>query len=181
MKTINVFGAIKAGWDSFTKRPLYLFGISASILLLFIVTASDSAAATALSYIVYGGYIALMIKHLEGVHVKFDDVFMEDTRWINFAFVSLIKGFLIFLGLILFVIPGIYLGLRWMFAELLVIDKKMKPMEALAKSAEMTEGIKWKLLGFSLLAFLIALLGIIVLVVGLFAATAVITLASIKL
>lgn len=81
----------------------------------------------------------------------------------------------------LFIVPGIYLALKWSFAELLVIDKGMRPMEALRASSEMTKGIRFKLFLFSLASFVIILVGVLALVVGVFVAGTVIALAGIHL
>tara|TARA_B100000508_G_scaffold60333_1_gene47085 strand:+ start:131502 stop:132077 length:576 start_codon:yes stop_codon:yes gene_type:complete len=180
MKTISVIGAIKEGWGSFRSRPWYLMGLALSVWVLFALGTSN-AAFTALGYIIFGGYIAVMMRHLAGDRVVFDDLFSLDSRWISFVFLGMIKFIFILIGLVLFIVPGIYLIVKWMFAEYLVIEKGMKPMEALRASSEMTKGNRWKLFGFMLLSMLIGLAGLIVLGVGVLASSSIVILATIKL
>lgn len=180
MKTISVFGAIKEGWKKFVERPWYLMGLALSVWVLFAFGTSN-AAFTALGYIIFGGYIAVMMRHFIGERIVFDDLFSLDSRWISFVFMGMIKTLFIFLGLILFIVPGLYLMVKWMFAEYLVIEKGMKPMEALRASSKMTEGNRWKLFGFAVLAVLIGLLGVLVIGVGVLASSSIIILATIKL
>lgn len=165
MKNIHIRESLKVGWSLFMKRPWYLLGLTIAVFALFFATSSN-ALATALSSIVYAGYIALLLKHANGETVTFDDLFIVDGRWISFAFLTLIKGLFILLGLLCFIIPGVYLSVRWMFAELLVIEKGMRPLEALRASSELTKGCRWKLFFFECVATFLVIVGIIFLIVG---------------
>lgn len=180
MKNIHIREALRVGWKNFAKRPWYLIGISFAVAGLFFLGAGNGTI-TALAYIICGGYVFLFLRHARGEKVVFDDLFSLDSRWISFAFVGLIKGVLIILGLICFIVPGVYLAVRWMFAEILVVDKGMKPMEALRASSAMTKGHWWKLFGFSAVAALLVLLGLIALLVGAIVASIVVTFAVIQI
>lgn len=46
-------------------------------------------------------------------------------------------------GMVFLIIPGLVIGLAWIFAPLLVLDKGQSPLEAIKKSNEMTYGHKW--------------------------------------
>lgn len=122
-----------------------------------------------------------MIQHYNGKTIAFDDLFSLDSRWISFAFLGLIKGLLIFVGLVFFIIPGIYLSIRWMFAELYVIDQGMRPIEALRASSALTKGHMWKLLLFTIVVWVLMLLGLILLLVGAVVASIVVLFAVIKI
>ena len=181
MKTIGIRSSLKEGWKLFTQRGWYFMGIFVAFVVLFIFTAGDSLAITALSYIVYGGYLALLLRHARGEHVVFDDLFTLDARWISFAFLGLIKTLLIMLGFLAFIIPGIYLSIRWMFAEILVIDKGLRPLEALKASSALTKGYRWKLFFFSLTITLLIVLGFFALGIGAVVASVVSMFAMIQI
>jgi len=181
MKNISIRSALSTGWAQFTRRPWYLFGLSLAVFLFFVLTASGDAVVTALSYIVYGAFISVLLKHYHGGQIVFDDLFDIDKRWIYFAFLALIKALLILLGFAFFVLPGIYLAIRWMFAELLVIDKGMRPMEALRASSQLTQGHWWKLFFFSLISILLMSLGLVVFIVGAVAVVTIMQFATIKM
>ena len=168
MKKIQIRAAIAAGWSAFMQRPWYLFGLTLAFTGLVLIS-SGEAAFTALAYILYGGYTLLLLKHFRGSEVQFDDLFDIDRRWISFAFLAVIKGVLIVLGLLCFIIPGLYLAVRWSFAEILVLDQGMRPLEALRASSTMTEGTRGKLFLFMVVAFLMSIIGALVLFVGIFA------------
>lgn len=181
MKTISIRTALGAGWQLFMKRPWYLLGLSIAVGLLFVATASNNALATALSYVVFGGYIAILLKFSNGESISFDDLFITDKRWIYLAFLAVIKFVFIFLGLLCFIVPGVYLAVRWMFADLLVVDKGLRPLEALRASSALTEGYRWKLFFFSLIAGLLALLGLVFFVIGVVVAGITIQFATIHI
>ncbi len=180
MKNVKIRESLGVGWTLFMKRPWYLIGLALAVFALFSVVGSNTIIA-ALSAIVYGGYIALMLRHSRGETIVFDDLFDIDKRWIYFAFLFIIKAFLIMLGFLCFIIPGIYLSIRWMFAEMLVIDKGLKPLEALRASSVMTEGNRWKLFFFTLVSTLLIIIGVFFLIIGAIVAVIVSFLAMIHI
>jgi len=135
---------------------------------------------TALAAVAYCGYLSMLIKHYRGGHIEFDDLFTVEGRWVSYAFLTLIKSFFIILGLLFFVVPGIYLAVRWVFAEILVVDQGMRPLEALRASSAMTAGNRWQLFGLLFVGTLLMILGVFVFVIGLVAAGAVLMFALIK-
>lgn len=182
MKTVNIRSSLGIGWQQFKRRPWYLLGLTLATFGLFVMTASQNAAVTALSYILYGGYVALLLKHFAGEHVRFDDLFdLVDKRWIYFAFLAAVKGVLILLGFLCFIIPGIYLAVRWMFAEVLVIDKGLRPLEALKASSELTAGVRWKLFWYSVVVGLLIFVSLFALIIGAVVAGIVVQFATIAI
>ena len=176
MENISIKAAYSAGWSAFARRPWYLIGLLFAFMGIFILSLGN-AVVTALAYILYAGYLTMLLRHLRGDTIEFDDLFTVDRRWVYFAFLGVIKMILIMLGLICFIIPGVYLAIRWMFAEFLVIDQGMKPLEALRASSELTAGHRWKLFFFTLLTMLLATIGLLFLVIGSFIVAIIATLA----
>ena len=181
MKKIHIRESLKVGWEVFLRRPWFLLGLSLAVIFLFVSVTMHSYALTALAYIIYGGYLGVMIRHDNQQPVVFDDLFSIDNRWISFAFLGVIKYTLIIIGLLLFVVPGVYLTIRWMFAELLVIDQGMRPIQALKMSGEMTKGNMWKLFLFGIVVSVMIVIGFLLLGVGALVASVVVTLSMMKL
>jgi uncharacterized membrane protein len=82
------------------------------------------------------------------------------------------------LAFILLIVPGVIWAIKYQFYGYLIIDKKMGVMEALKKSAEMTDGIKLDLFGLGLVLLGVIILGALVLGVGLLAAIPTVWLAT---
>ena len=180
MKKFSINDALSVGLVQFKKRPWYLAGLTTAFVGMFIATASAGAVVTALSYLLYGGFLSVLLKHYHGGWIQFDDLFDIDKRWIYFAFLGLLKMLVIGIGLVFFILPGIYLAVRLMFAELLVIDRGLRPFEAMQASYDMTANHFWQLLLLSLVFGLLATLGFAFFLVGVFVAITVIQFATIK-
>jgi uncharacterized membrane protein len=90
---------------------------------------------------------------------------------------SILLALAVTVGFVLLIVPGIILGLMFMFATFVVIERELGPIEAMGESNRITRGHKWQLFGFVLLLVLINLLGLLALVVGLLVSIPVSTLA----
>src|SRR4029453_2532598 len=73
--------------------------------------------------------------------------------------VSILLGLAIGVGMLLCIVPGILLALMWWPAYYLVVDDKSPVMESFGKASEITKG-NWGT------AFLLGLLGFVIMLVG---------------
>ena len=112
---------------------------------------------------------------------KYSDLFNSQGVYLKFLAASVLYTLAVLGCFLLLIIPGIYIALRYCFAPILVIDKKMNIGEAFLKSKEMTKGIKWQLLGFFFVSIIFVLLGLIGLGVGIIVTYIVFQLAYIHL
>ena len=89
--------------------------------------------------------------------------------FVNYIIASIATGVVVIVGLILLVIPGIYLAIRLQFYKFLIVDKgDIGPIESLKESWKMTKGYAWNLFLFLILIALLNILGVILFGVGLF-------------
>ncbi len=86
---------------------------------------------------------------------------------------------IILAGVILLIVPGIVWAVKFSLCYYFVIDKGLGPVEALKASSRTTMGVKWQLFGFFLLCRLINLLGLLCLIVGVFATYPTVLIASV--
>lgn len=84
---------------------------------------------------------------------------------------SLLYTLVVILGTILFIIPGLILGLGLMFYSFYIIDLKINPFQALKNSWLITKGVKIKLSIFLSIILLINLLGAALIGLGLLIST----------
>ena len=76
----------------------------------------------------------------------------------KYFWTSVLIGFMVLGGLILLIVPGVIISLMYQFALFILVEKKLKTNEALHRSNQLTNGIKWQLFGFSLLVGFLAIL-----------------------
>ena len=70
-------------------------------------------------------------------------------------------------GLVLFIVPGIYWGLKYQFATYLVIDERMSIVKAFEESAKMVKTHEWDLFAYWLLMFMLNFMGLLFFGIGL--------------
>lgn len=114
------------------------------------------------------GLIQIALNFVEKKDSKYADLFTHYDRTVNYMAGSILYGLIVGLGLILLIIPGIYLGLRLQFFSYLTVEKNMGPVQALKGSWEMTKNLTLKLLLYGLIVTGINILGALCLLIGLF-------------
>jgi len=172
---------IRAGWETFKKRPWFFVFV---FLVLDILSGAlayrgdhnDSnlliGAAIAIMYLPFRaliemGRINILLKAHEGAErVSWKDVWAPSPFW---KFLLTLVAYLLIIigGFILLIVPGIVWSLKYMFAPYLVMSRKLGVGEALKESARITNGKKWQLLWFVILLCLVNILGALCLLVGL--------------
>ena len=119
-----------------------------------------------LSVILSAGWLGIHIAVAQEKEVKVSDLFKQVAVSGKYFLAQLVVGLIVFAGLLLFIVPGIYWSLKYTFVPYLVIGKKVGVGKALRLSGQMTEGIKWKLLSFMMITLLFNLGGLMLFVVG---------------
>ena len=89
-----------------------------------------------------------------------DDIFKEKSRSVSNYFyqalyffpkiigIGLIAGILVVLGFLLFILPGLYISARLMFAPYIGLIENRPILDSVKKAYEITEGKGWKLIGY---------------------------------
>lgn len=112
-------------------------------------------------------------------------VFLKAVRKENFIFEETLLGFktytravlsrilvmlIVGVGIILLIVPGIFLACRLIFVPYLIMDKKHGVVESIKISYYMTKGYFWTILGMGLLSFVFIILGLVFFGVGILVA-----------
>lgn len=100
------------------------------------------------------------------------------TNYVNAILASLATGFLVLIGLIFLIIPGIYIAIKLSFVTYLVMDKNMDATTAIKTSWNMTKGHELTIFLMLLIAIPVIILGILALFVGIFVSVVLITAAT---
>lgn len=81
---------------------------------------------------------------------------------------NLIVGIATVLGLMFFIIPGIFIYERLRFARYFIIDKNLSIVKSVQASWSLTEGTVWQLFGFSIISIILDSLGHAIMLFNLF-------------
>lgn len=115
------------------------------------------------------GLIRISLKISDGQQAAFSDIFSCYPLLIKYLLGALLYSIICLCGFILLIVPGVIWAIKFSQYGYLIIDRGYGPIEALKRSALITEGAKWDLFLFGLLLMGINLLGALCLMLGLFA------------
>lgn len=141
MKKLNIISTIKDGIALAFVNYLSLI----AVVVLYVLTIW-------IPYLNVGTTIAIASLPAEMAKGKMiNPLYIFDGKYRKnmgefFILVALEVG-AILLGLIFGIIPGLVLGVAWMFAEVLFVDKDMNALDAIRESNRITYGNKWRIVG----------------------------------
>ena len=113
------------------------------------------------------GMTRLALNLMSGQAAEIGMIFGEGSKLLRAFFASILYALIVFIGLLLLIVPGIYWGIKYSQYQTAIVDKDMSIWESFQYSADLTQNNKWALLGLGILTFLINLGGLIVLCIGL--------------
>jgi hypothetical protein len=168
-----IWGAewIRRGWRLFKEDPGAYIGFTALAFVgLGIVSAipmGGPLVALASGPLWAGFYAAGLERQKKGRPPDFADFFSGFKRFLPLMLGGLLTGLFITAGLILLVVPGIYLAVAYLFPLPLILDRGIDFWQAMELSRRVVTRRWFSFFGFALLLFLVNLAGALVVLVGL--------------
>jgi len=191
MQTFSIRKAFKAGWELFKNNKTVLI-VSTFIMMVAgsfsssherafrVVEFSSILIAVAIWIVVVIlkiGWTKLLLKLLDGEVTSVKEMIQHSNLFWKYLGTNLLYALMVSVGFVLLIIPGFYLMLKYGFAPIIIIDEHVSIRGAFKKSAEITQGVKWKLLGLIIVVALANILGACIFFVGLFVSIPVSSLA----
>ncbi|MFT7288111.1 MAG: putative membrane protein [Halieaceae bacterium] len=168
--TPEIGACLSEGWAIYKREPLLLSG---AVLLMIIIDAVASMVPFA-NAVVYGplmgGLYLLIIRIDRGKPVRFANYFDAFRLFLPLLLGTVVMSLLIGLGLLLLVLPGIYLAIAYSFTILNIVDGEMEFWPAMEHSRKVLTAHFWSYLFLSLLFLGICMLGLLAAGVGLLVA-----------
>jgi uncharacterized membrane protein len=175
--TLNIGDAFARGWDLLVDHPGLLIGATALVALLVFGVGSipvvGVATALAFLFVLLGGLNLVFLKYLRGESADIGVVFagFSGPLFVPLLLAGVIASALSFLGLLLCIVPGVYLIVCWaMYAPLLIADKRLDFWQALECSRRVVTRYWWPHFGLFMLGLLVVLAGVVACVIGVFVA-----------
>jgi len=150
--------------------------IIGATLVLFVVLMAASAVpilgllvSLLLTGVFYGGLFSYYLKKIRGQPGEFADIFSGfSLAFMPLMVATLVSQLLVTLGVLLLILPGIYLAVAYVFTYLLIMDKRMDFWSAMEVSRRVITSQWWRVFGLLLLGTLLCLLGLVGLIIGIF-------------
>jgi uncharacterized membrane protein len=191
-KTVPITQSVRFGWETFKNNVGFLIGIFLTVTFISIFLEVASRLGEELGgffgFVVWVGYvlassviqmglIKVTLRFMDGSKPEFEDLFNTISLVFKFIAASILYFLMILLGFMLFIVPGIYLTIRFQFYSYFIVDDGVGPIEALRRSSQITSGVKMDLFAFALLLFVINCLGAFLFMIGLYVSMPVTALA----
>ncbi|WP_437883205.1 hypothetical protein [Pseudomonas sp. LRF_L74] len=150
----------------------FIFGLigladESTITGIFIGQFVVSIIASACSYPLLAGVNMVGIRRAADQPVSFNEIFAHMGRFVPVLLTGLLMMVLIYIGMLLFVLPGIYLSVAYMLAIPLVVERGLSPWQALEASRKAISQHWFKAFGLFLVLGLIMAVSAIPLFIGL--------------
>lgn len=125
------------------------------------------------------GLTRVALNFVSGGDVSVGQLFGEGHKLLRAIGASILFGVMVLLGMLLLVVPGVYLALRYGQYMVAIVDRDLGVMEAFSYSSSITTNNRLNLFLLGLLSILVMLAGLIACGVGLIFAGPVVWLTSI--
>lgn len=113
----------------------------------------------------------LFLRGVRGDTVEVKSLFDGFRNYVNIVLASLLVMGLVGIGLIVLIIPGIYVACRLVFVGYLVMDEELDPIAAVEASWRITRGHALKIFLLGLTSIFLFFFGLLLLLVGVVPAT----------
>ncbi len=173
--------ALRFGWDTFRKDIFFWSGLA-----LFVVLVQSSSMLTeqylkdqlgqymilvqAFSWfwqaVVGMGLVRVTLNVVDGKTADTRDFFSCFQFFLRYLVASLAFGMLVVLGLLLFIVPGIFIGIKLQFYEYFIIDKNMGIADSFVSSAKTTRGLVPELFILAVIILALNVVGFFTLGIG---------------
>lgn len=185
---ISIGYALRTGWRAMFSNML-VFLLAVLVITVFMVPFnlsggdghdSDASAVlglleTAYIFLLYPvinyGADMIFLRGVRSGNVDIKQIFDGFRNYLDIVLSYLLVVGLIGIGLIVFVIPGIYVACRLVFVSYLVMDEGHDPISAVEASWRITRGHTGRIFLLALISVVLFILGLILLLVGALPAT----------
>jgi predicted Ser/Thr protein kinase len=178
---LNIKSCLKRGWALMRANFWPLVGVNALILALLSFAGgaggisiganppeSFSIIALLLMGPLYGGLYLYFLKKVRGEATTIETAFAGfSNRFLHLFLAGFVTHLLIWLGVLCFILPGIYLLVAWTFTLPLVIDQGLDFWTAMEVTRKVVTRHWWKLLWFKIVLVLVSISGVLACGVGL--------------
>lgn len=179
---LDIAAVLREAWARMPGSRVVLLGAFVALFLLMMVVTTllgtlfggDLGAAsgtslggivtrllvTAIIYPFMAGIFIVSLRWIHGRPIAFDQLLAPYALVVPLVLMNVLMGLGIAAGIILFVIPAIYLSVAWMMAMPLMVDRGLGPFQALELSRKLVTKHWFSMLAYALIAGAALVLGV---------------------
>ena len=170
---LSIGGCLERSWNLLKANFWPLVGCTFVLFVVMMIAQAIPLLGLLVSLLLtgvfYGGLYLYYLKKIRGQSAELGDVFSGfSLAFLPLMLATLVSSLLTMVGLLLLILPGIYLAVSYAFTYLLVIDKRLEFWAAMEVSRRVITAQWFRMFALILLGALIACLGVIGLIIGVF-------------
>lgn len=162
---------LKAGWELFKQDAVGFIGFSVVALIVILALNKLPGLGQVLTYVVgpplWAGFLIVAMKLRLNQPTEVNDFTKGFAYLLPLLLYSIVSSIFISVGLILLILPGIYLMVGYVFTSWLIIDRKLDFWPAMELSRKTVHRRFFEVFGFFLILCLINIAGLLALGLGL--------------
>jgi uncharacterized membrane protein len=180
-EVFSISEALRFGWETFKRNlgpslALVAGGIAAGLVLNGLTEASARYTGLAMGFTLIAQLVQILWAFIwirfaltvyDGRPFELRELVPDGRTFLNYLAVSILYGLMVTVGLLLLIVPGVYLAVRYAFAGFLVADRRTEVLDSFHESSELTRGVRGRLFLLMLVLFLLNLAGALLFGVGL--------------
>lgn len=170
---LDIGSCLERGWNLLKANFWPIVGTTFVLFIVMLIAQSvpflGLLVSLLLTGVFYGGMYFFYLKKIRGQPAELGDAFAGfSLAFLPLMLASIVSSLLTTLGLLLLILPGIYLAVSYAFVYLLIIDHKLEFWCAMEVSRRVVTAQWWRVFGLMILGGIIAILGILGLIIGVF-------------
>jgi hypothetical protein len=162
---------LKAGWELFKQNAAGFIGFSVVALILIFALSSKAGLGQVLAYIIgpplWAGFLIVAMKLLLNQLTQVNDFTSGFKFVLPLVLYSVVSSVFVSVGLVLLIVPGLYLFVGYIFTSWLIVDRGLDFWQAMELSRKTVHKHFFEMFGFFLLLCLVNFGGLLLLGLGL--------------
>ncbi len=168
---LDISGCLERSWELLKANFWPIVGATTGMLVIMILAGLVPVLGLFVGFLFTGiflaGMYAFYLKKIRGQPAEFGDIFDGfKIAFVPLLLATLVTQLLTTAGLLLLILPGIYLAVAYNFAFMLIIDQRLEFWAAMEVSRRVITAQWWRMFGLLILGSIIALLGVVGLFIG---------------
>lgn len=193
-RTIDIPAVYRYSFQQFKKYASFLIGIMATYYVLAVVpqiffffrapeeptfeSQITSLIITFLQLYLALGFTKIILLLLDDKHAEVKDMVNNGNLFLSYFVGWFLYTFAVIIGLFLFIIPGIFIAIRFQFYPYFIIEQNDNAIKSLQKSFFLSQNLTLDLLLFGITVIIANITGILFLGVGIIVTYPITTLAT---
>jgi hypothetical protein len=162
---------LKAGWELFKQNAAGFIGFSVVALIVLFALNGKTGLGQVLGYVIgpplWAGFLIVAMKLLKNQPTEVNDFTSGFKFILPLLLYSVVSSVFISIGLVLLIVPGLYLVVGYVFTTWLIVDRRLDFWPAMELSRKTVHKHWFEVFGFLLLLLLINFGGALFFIVGL--------------